>query len=235
MGKYFGDFQIDFFDCLDSTNSYLLQNGTKDKQVVVAKKQNKGRGRNDRTWISDDGNLYFSIFLKVNLNENIAQISYIAACACLLSLKQINEKLDISLKWPNDLLVKGKKIAGILLESDNIKNAVICGIGVNNKNNPQSLQYPTTCLEKQQITIENEDLLKIILENFDKLYTLWQNFGFKTIRQLWMKNCQNLNKKVTIGKKSGVFVDINEDGDLILKVNNENLAINCGEIDQSKN
>ena len=130
-------------------------------------------------------------------------------------------------KWPNDLLIEQKKVAGILLESK-ISNEncefVILGIGLNINSNPLQTLFPSTNLKEFLCEISPLKILEIFLEEFENLYENWLNFGFENIRNLWHKNAYNLHSKIFINlDKSmveGIFQEIDKVGNLIIKTDN---------------
>lgn len=129
--------QILCFDELDSTNSYLKREypSLKDMTVVVASHQNAGKGRLGRKWEDDSSSLLFSILLRDSLDMEHAPLLSLLSGVCLHeSLKDCS--IDSEIKWPNDVLIQGKKCAGILLESvvSDKPEALIVGIGVNLNN-----------------------------------------------------------------------------------------------------
>lgn len=121
-----------FFECLDSTNSYALNNDLPEYSLISSEKQTFGRGRSGREWISmQNGNLYFTLVLPIVAPEKILPINLIAGYALCDSVRKY---LDCRLKWPNDIVFNCKKLAGILIEtkfSGNNLTKIILGVGVN--------------------------------------------------------------------------------------------------------
>ena len=232
----FKNYIIHQFEELESTNNLAFSLAENKKifanEIIVACKQNKGRGRLDRKWESPIGNLYFSLVLQPKIAvEKISQISFIAICALQMAVAEVfkTQKItaNIQNKWPNDLLIEQKKVAGILLESK-ISNEncefVILGIGLNINSNPSQTIFPATNMKNFLCDISALKMLEIFLENFTTLYENWLNFGFENIRNLWHKNAYNLNSQMRINiDKSvveGIFQEIDKDGHLIIKTNN---------------
>jgi len=238
------NFTIHQYDCVDSTNDLAkdLANNQKicDREIIVATQQNKGRGRMNRHWVSPQGNLYFSLVLQPKISLNIiAQLSFVAIVALRLAVNKFvkNENYNIQNKWPNDLLINNKKIAGILLESINSNNIcqyLIIGIGVNINSFPLDLSNIADKLQNYFSSINKDDLLKKFLDEFDILYQNWRDFGFKNIRQLWRQNAYNLNQEITIKPNNnnicGIFKDIDDEGNLLLEINQEIHKFNCGDV-----
>ena len=179
---------------------------------VVAKKQTKGRGRCSRLWVSEEGNLFFSVVLK-----NYAEHSYFLSFIASLSVVESLENVSAYLKWPNDVLVDGKKVAGILLE--NCDDKIVVGVGINTAIKPNgSFLYPVGCLENK---IENEDLLKRFLSNLKNNILLFEEKGFLPIREKWLRFAKGIGQsiKVNLPNESveGVFIELTEGGAIRLK------------------
>jgi BirA family biotin operon repressor/biotin-[acetyl-CoA-carboxylase] ligase len=238
------NFTIHQFDCLDSTNDLAknLANNWQifDREIIIANQQNKGRGRMNRQWVSPQGNLYFSLVLQPKIAiEKIPQMSMVAIAILNLAIQKIakNFQLKIENKWPNDLLINNKKVAGILLESINYNNNceyLIIGIGVNINSFPPELSNIADKLQNYFPTITAEEMLNKFLDEFEILYHNWQDFGFKNIRQLWRQNAYNLNQEITVkpnnNETHGIFKDIDDEGNLLLEINQKIHKFNCGDV-----
>ena len=209
-------------------------------EVIIANQQNKGKGRKNRNWVSVNGNLYFSLVLQPKILPNIAsEISFLSAVSLknAVSFFDKNQANKIELKWPNDLLINQKKVAGILLESKFIGQEcqfLIVGIGVNIKDFPENVMFPATSLFHENLNIDKAKFLEIFLDEFSKIYEIWQNFGFAKIRNLWLKNAYKLTEEIEVNlgeeKVRGIFVKIDENANLILKTPNEEIKINVGDV-----
>ena len=232
---------------LESTNdlafSLAENNQIFANEIIVAGKQNKGRGRLNRNWESPIGNLYFSLILQPKIAvEKISQISFIAVCALQIAVEKIfkQQKIvaNVQNKWPNDLLIDQKKVAGILLESKISSEDcefVILGIGLNINSSPDGTIFPATNIKNFLCEISPSKMLEFFLEEFEILYENWLNFGFKNIRNLWHKNAYNLNSQIRINLGNsyaeGIFQEIDEEGNLIIKNhNNETKKITFGDV-----
>jgi BirA family biotin operon repressor/biotin-[acetyl-CoA-carboxylase] ligase len=239
------------FDQVDSTNSEALRiarAGIDGNFVIWASKQTNGKGQKSRVWESLEGNLHMSILLDFNIEtQRATQLSFLAAnavCQSILSLaKAKNIKLDIALKWPNDVLISEKKVAGILLESINIydRRYIIIGIGLNIMNYPKNLLKPATSLHEEKILLKNSDeFLNILMTTFNKLFKKWNNEkSFISTRKYWMRRAYNLNKVITIdnggGRISGVFKEIDMNGSINLEVaSGQTCKLAAGEIINDK-
>ncbi len=216
-------------------------------EIILADQQSKGRGRYDRQWISTPGNLFFSLILggkKPAKNLGLPMLSSLSLVANI-ALNQtiqnlaLDQKITIKIqnKWPNDLLIEDNKIAGILLENIIINNScdfLILGIGVNINNNPQQQLFPASNLKHFKLEINAQNLLHNFLNIFSHLLQIWENFGFKNLRKLWLENAYNLGKKISIkdhrSSISGIFDDIDDSGNLLLKTDDKILTIYTGDI-----
>ena len=243
----FKKFLIHQFDEVESTNDLAFSLAENKQifanQIIVANKQNKGRGRLNRNWESPQGNLYFSLVLQPKIAiDKISQISFVAICALQIAVAKIfkQQKIvaEIKNKWPNDLLIDQKKVAGILLESkisNKICDFVILGMGVNINSSPTQTLFPSTNIKNFSCEISSSRMLEIFLEEFENIYENWLNFGFQNIRNLWHKNAYNLNSKININlgdsKIKGFFQEIDEDGNMVIKNhNNEIKKITYGDV-----
>jgi BirA family biotin operon repressor/biotin-[acetyl-CoA-carboxylase] ligase len=227
---------------VDSTNSVLLSNNEFDIHgtVLLSEFQSKGRGRKERVWESLSGvNLTFSILIKDNLPERkINLITFVAAIAVAQSLENLYQ-LNISLKWPNDVLVDSKKIAGILIESSSKGNKIskiVVGIGVNvnQPNFPGKFDIPPTSVRKEfHDNVSRERLLSEILNNFENSFNYLAK-NPKKILSDWRDRCKMIGEKIRIVEedkiKTGVFEDIDDDGFIILKTGDKREVIHFGDV-----
>jgi len=179
--------------------------------VVVADEQIKGRGRLDREWISPAGGLYFSAVFK-NRND----ISLLAGVAVAKTLQEFG--INAKIKWPNDIIVGEKKIAGILVEI--FREYAIVGVGVNMKEPP----LPTaTSVSEQGMSISKDELLERTIENFGTANV------FEEYRRLSATIGRNVRVEMVNGSVEGVARDIDEHGRLILECNGEIKKIASGD------
>ncbi len=229
------------FDEIDSTNSEalrLIKAGVKGNFVIWSKAQTKGRGRAGKTWHSELGNLYLSLLL----SENIApaqqpQLSFVAAAAVCDAITSLSPDLPLKIKWPNDLLIDDKKIAGILVESINFSNHyyVVIGVGVNLAFTPQQVDKPASSLAEHCVRFnEPAYMLNILMLYIEKWLSCWRGKGFMKVRKYWLQRAYMLGKIVNIddgrGKISGVFYDIDEFGNMRILLNDNQLrCISAGE------
>ncbi|MBT9130967.1 MAG: Bifunctional ligase/repressor BirA [candidate division WS2 bacterium] len=191
--------KIIWLEEVDSTNNYakkLIENGEEEGTMVLARKQTRGRGREDRNWISPEGGLYLSLILKPPFP--VKELSMMTLLTAVVVLEAI-EKLTgfrCQVKWPNDLLLEGRKVCGVLTESKVVGEAieyVVVGVGVNVNNNMEelstNLQYPATSLqEKLGYEVEISMVLREIILSFNKNYKLTLREGWSVILKKWKEN-----------------------------------------------
>jgi BirA family biotin operon repressor/biotin-[acetyl-CoA-carboxylase] ligase len=219
---------IKYYKELPSTQTTvktLAQKGFDEGTVVIAEKQTNGYGRIKRVWNSNSGGLWFSILLKPFLApEESTKLALILSIALKQTFDFYN--LDSKIKWPNDIFINNKKIAGIIIEmsaEQDIINWVVAGIGVNINNKlPEELKKMSTSL-KEIINKEvnrTEFICKFFI-NFEKLYTSFEKEGFQQFLKEYNDNLLYKNKHVTINTGyntiTGMNFGIDENGMLIIK------------------
>jgi len=226
-------YKVHHFKSLPSTQDKAKEFAKKGLSniVITAHTQTKGRGRFRRKWHSGKDGLWMSILLKPENVENIRYLTFAAAIAVVKSIKEITG-LKTSIKWPNDVHSKGKKLCGILTEGIFGKdNFVIVGIGLNVNQNKldEDIKNTATSLKLIKKKIINIDkLAKNIIEGF---FALYANYYSKNksdeILKIWKRHCGTINKNVTVTtsvkKFNGEAVGIDKDCNLLLKLNNSKI------------
>ena len=157
------------FELVNSTNDTAIENSPNFKGehfIISAQMQTNARGRLGRTWQSLKGNLFASLGLPLN-EIPLNTLPFILSLSLLKAIKSINPNINITLKWPNDVLIDGKKISGILIESTDYHT--IAGIGVNIKTSPQNnhISYPATNLNDCNIKIDRYEFLQSFIKQLD--------------------------------------------------------------------
>jgi len=219
---------------IDSTNKWakeLARYGTREGTVVIAETQTKGRGRLGREWVSPTGGLWFSLILRPKFRPSEAvKLTFVAGLAVAKVLREMFD-LKVETKWPNDVLVNGRKICGILTEMNTTGetvNFVVVGVGVNTnfdveKAFPEHLRRVATSLENELgRKVRLEELFRGLLERLENLYELFIKEGFNSILEEWKNYAGFLGRQVEVTslteKLSGLALDVDHDGALVLKL-----------------
>lgn len=206
----------------------------KQKCLVIASKQTMGRGRRGRSWISQEGNLFVSFAFKFKLSE-LGKMVILSAVTVFDVIKCFAFTQDVKIKWPNDILVEGKKISGILFEKAD-DDFWVMGIGINVVSSPQNIdgKYETISLKSLGIDVNVQEVFEKLVLAFDEQLILYQQFGFEEIKQTWLDNAFNLGQLVVIKQekedKEGVFCGIGDNGELLLKTNKKTEKIIVGDL-----
>ncbi len=237
--KFFKNFENDFikniiaYEAIPSSNikaKELAQKGAEEGTLVITKKQKRGKGRFNRLWESPEGGLYLSIILKPNCTpDKTTLISLLTSVAVSKTINIYN--LTSKIKWPNDVLLNEKKIAGILLESEVIENKVeyvILGIGINLNTDTNLLTndvrlISTSLSEEIGKPIDFHYFLKNLLNNFNKYYKIFCNEEYNLIIKDWKNQSDTIGRKVKIKTATeqliGKVIDIDQSGFLLLNTN----------------
>ncbi len=236
------DFNIQHFESLDSTNKEALrqaQQGAKEGLTIVAEQQTCGKGRLGRTWQTINHALAMSVLLRPSLPASeIPRLSLLTAVSLHDALSLFVPKVGI--KWPNDLLIAGKKVCGILTETQQTNDdmAVVIGIGVNIQP-PQiwdtNMRTPPTSLNEHcKRKVHKNDVLQAVLQALDIRYSQLQNQGFPSILQAWEKAHIANGKTVSVHDGNtyiqGIALGLASDGALRLLVNGEDKRIIAGDV-----
>ena len=237
-------------DQVDSTNldaRRRAENGAPDATIVLAASQNSGRGRRGRVWSSPVGNLYFSIVLRPDYDiANVMQLGFVMANAITECISSVlpNAK-TVNTKWPNDVLVSGKKISGILLEGESGNDGkslewVIIGVGLNIVSHPGTGEgnvLSTSLADEGYLDGPDSisSILGTITHNFDAGMQSWQNDGFTTVRRKWLERAAGVGEKITVRLPnetiSGTFKELDQNGALLLAVDGGGeRAITAGDV-----
>ena len=240
--------EFDFFilDETESTNSEALKlaKSTDRPTFVVAKKQTNGRGRIDRSWADLSGNFSGSILIIIDEDlQNLALRSFVAALSVFDAIDQkIGKEHELLIKWPNDLLLNGKKICGILLETRNFGtiSALVIGIGINLLSSPKLdktqnvIIKPGSILGETGVKLDPIDFSESIAHHYALRENQFRTMGFSKIREVWMDRAAKLGKKITARTPNfeyqGIFDSVDEKGQLIIINNGEKKKIAAAEI-----
>ncbi|MEO0225440.1 MAG: biotin--[acetyl-CoA-carboxylase] ligase [candidate division WOR-3 bacterium] len=214
-------------DEVDSTNEYAkrIADRSEDGTIIIAETQTQGKGRLNRYWYSPRGGIWMSIILKSIRESPYAQLlTLFTGVAVIQALKSLG--LQVSLKWPNDIIANNKKLGGILTEWEPTSGSVIIGIGLNLNIDPQTfppeLQHTaTSVLHELKSEIDKDGLVNTILKEFQTVYAKFENGQIEELLLAWKHNSNILGRDVvveTVGQQyQGRAIDVDQDGSLILK------------------
>jgi BirA family biotin operon repressor/biotin-[acetyl-CoA-carboxylase] ligase len=210
------------YDSVTSTmiQARLLLKETHPPFCVHSHTQSQGYGRLGRSWQSSLGNLFMTLVIDPPLPlKRWYELSFLTSIALFHTLHPLlGQALDLRLKWPNDIMVQGKKIAGILLEADSDNGVVLIGIGVNCAHSPLAL---STCLQEWVTPPPVEVLKDALIDAFLELYTPWCQGSLPSLYGLWQKLGPELKCPLSISYQEtiyeGVYEGLTDKGALILK------------------
>ena len=232
---------VRYYQSTDSTMDDAAQwarDGADEGAVVVAETQTASRGRLGRRWVSDSGNLYFSVLFRPE-TDALPMLSPLAGVAVARSIRQV-AGLYPAIKWPNDITIDGRKVAGILAESamsgSHIQHAAV-GIGVNValdvSSDPEISDSAASLNHLSDSEIDRPELLRRILQHMDALYLDLMR-GRSPIPE-WRRWLDTLGQRVTVShhgvRNSGLAEDIDEHGNLLLRQDEgQLLTLTAGDI-----
>ncbi len=230
-------FDVRLYDRIGSTNDEarrLAQEGAPDGTVVCADEQVAGRGRHTRRWYSPPGNLYLSVVLRPGIPANrLPELAFVAALAVGDTVDGLlPRQTQCSLKWPNDVLVNGGKVAGILLEP--VEDALVIGIGLNILYAPDDTSYKVTTLATcgGLATVDGARIL--LLDRLAHHLDFWQQQGFAAVRLAWLDRAHPIGSplRVTLQGRAvtGSFAGLDEDGGLLLDTQDGRQRIVAGDV-----
>lgn len=246
-------FGVHSYDSLGSTSDEafrLAREGAPHGTVVIAREQTAGRGRTGRGWQSPPGNLYLSVLLRLDLPPaRVAELSFVAALAVAQTVDAFLPG-RARLKWPNDVLVDGAKVAGILVEQAD--GVAVLGIGVNVAHCPSGLAYPVTSLVKaiptaviaeldpaihptdspRERSLEGDvaGVGDLLLRRLASRLASWLADGFALVRSDWLARAHPIGTVLRAGATEGAFAGIDTDGALLLDTPDGRVRIVGGEV-----
>lgn len=246
--KFLGK-RIYYFDILDSTQNFAIKIASKKNEngtLVISEKQTHGRGRLDRKWASPSGGIWLSLILHPEFEISVSTLfPLITSLALAIAIEKIL-KIKPRLKWPNDLTINDKKVAGILvdasIESGKIDYLVL-GVGINFKINPVEIEkmikhtanyYGVTTLLKKNEDMNPIKLVQRFLLELEKLYQFSLKKDLKYIIQEWTKRSSTIGKSITIKlpnqKLSGKALRIDSDGALVIANKGKTRRVIVGDV-----
>jgi BirA family biotin operon repressor/biotin-[acetyl-CoA-carboxylase] ligase len=230
-------FDLVRYDEIDSTNAEAIRRGEAGESGplwIMAQSQTAGRGRRGRVWVSPRGNLMTTLLLVPARGQSEwPQLSFAAALAVADMAQGFAPGAAVALKWPNDVLGNGRKLAGLLLERAGPGLAV--GIGVNLAHHPSETEFPATSLAALGVSPPDPDrALAMLASAWSKWYEAWVAQGFAPLREAWLKRAMGLGARIRARlageERFGVFEGIDQTGALLLKEGGHTRAITAGEV-----
>jgi len=233
-----------FFETIDSTSAEANRRaaeGAPHGTLIWAAEQTAGHGRRGRPWRSPIGNLYMSVVLRPPVSPaRAAELAFVAVVALADALAPVlPPAVELALKWPNDLLLNGAKIAGILLEaeaaatSDRV-SSVVLGIGVNLVSAPQGTPYPATCLADLGVILQPSQMLRRLTDALAARYAEWIEIGFSPIRAAWLARARGLGSPIELHRDGGVivgsFADLDITGALVMDTAEGRRRVTAGDV-----
>ena len=218
---------------VSSTNTvakFLSVNGVEDGSVVISEKQTKAKGRSGKSWESPLGGVWLSIILNPHVDHSkLPLITLATGVAVAKTLEKIGVE-NPEIKWPNDIMINGKKVCGILTEAitkfNTIENVII-GVGIDANLDvdqfPEELQEGTTTLKEELGREGSESLLiKLFLEEFEKITELFDHEGYEDILKEWRKRSYTIGKIVEVREPFNTYYDgyvigIGKEGALVVE------------------
>lgn len=237
-----------FLDVIDSTNAEAMRRAAEGEQGplwIVAARQSAGRGRQGRQWESDTGNLYATLLVSLPVPPDIAaQTSFVAALAVLdVAAGALADPSKLALKWPNDVLLDGAKLSGILIETvaqarghTPGQTIVAIGIGINLAHAPDHTRYGATSLADHDAPVAPDDAFERLAAAMAARLAAWNDGrDFAVVRRDWTARAAGLGRvaSVTMGERTvtGEFTGLASDGALLLSEAGGRLhAIHAGEV-----
>jgi BirA family biotin operon repressor/biotin-[acetyl-CoA-carboxylase] ligase len=219
-------------DAVSSTNAEAFARaraGERGPLWITARRQTAGRGRRGRAWVSEPGNLYASLLLTDPAPpQRAAELSLVAALAVHDALVECAAMLgpQLKLKWPNDVLCDGAKLAGILVEGESLPGrplVVVIGIGVNCARHPANAAYPATSLAAAGVLVTPETLAQALIRTMAARLSEWERGeNFAAIRAAWLRRAAGLGAPARVRlperELEGVAETLDETGRLVLRL-----------------
>ena len=221
----------------DSTNAEARRRakaGEHGPLWITASRQMAGKGRRGRVWDTGEGNLAATLLLKPAAPPaEAAQLGFAAALAVADMVVEFAPRAAVTLKWPNDVLVDGRKLSGILLESGGDWLAI--GIGVNLASHPEGTEFPATSLSAQCVMPPAPDAaLAVLAARFAHWHAIWDGQGFEPLRAAWLARAQGLGGPIRARlpheERHGAFEGMDATGALLLREPGGLRAITAGEV-----
>lgn len=226
----------------DSTNEEARRRalaGERGPLWIRAERQSAGRGRRGRGWTGLDGNLFCTGLYVLDASPGqAAQLSFAAALAAAEACETVIDPDRVKVKWPNDVLIGGRKACGILLESGAAPGGglwLAVGVGLNCAAHPDDAERPATSLAAEGAELAAADAFTLLARRFDLWRSRWARDGFAALRDPWLARAHGLGApciaRLKEGEARGVFAGLGEDGALRLDLaNGERRYISAGDV-----
>lgn len=221
-------FTLRVCDETESTNEDVKREaaaGAPEGLVIQSRIQTAGKGRQGRVWSSPAGNVYASMLLRPRCHPQEAGLyTFVTALAISDAVADLLPQAEIKLKWPNDVLVGGKKICGILLEAGPLQGQdvpwLVIGTGINVATHPDQALYPTTSLKEEGANKTADEVLALYLQHFAKWQNVYKTKGFAPLRERWLDRAQKggMIARLPALEIAGEFETLDENGFLVLRL-----------------
>jgi BirA family biotin operon repressor/biotin-[acetyl-CoA-carboxylase] ligase len=241
--------KIYYFDTIDSTQNFALELSHRPHEngsLVIAERQTQGRGRLNRRWVSPKGGIWLSILLRPNFEPSYTSLFPMLTSLALAVAIQKTLKIKTELKWPNDVTIKGDKVAGILIDASIESNKIdylVIGVGINFKIKPSKItsqiktgqkKYGITTLVKENQQGNPVKLVQQFLLELEQYYNNVISGSISDIRKEWMKRSSTVGKNVTATTTTGIIkgkaVGIDKTGALLLSSRGKVQRVLAGDI-----
>lgn len=239
---------IHFYDAVESTNLIaieLAQEGEAEGTVVLADQQLRGRGRGDRSWHSPAGvGIYCSVVLRPKMVPAKGQLITLMAGVSIVKAITLRTGLSPRVKWPNDILINDKKVAGILLESKvrgGLIDYSVLGFGINVNNGsadfPEGMEFNASSLFLElKRPVDRSKLVIEVFAELERLYHKLQSEDFFEVLEQWRHYSSTLGQRVRIRQKDrateGIAVDLAEDGGLLVRAEGgQQIVVHAGDVE----
>jgi BirA family biotin operon repressor/biotin-[acetyl-CoA-carboxylase] ligase len=224
------------FDSLDSTNEEarrLAAAGDGGPVWITAREQTEGRGRRGNAWISETGNLFATLLLTAP-HETAAQLGFAASLAAADVVAAYMTPTRVNLKWPNDVLLDNRKVAGVLLKAIG-RDALAIGIGINLASHPEGTETPAISVNAAAgRTVDPDEALANLATRFAAWYGTWRSQGFAGLKPPWLMRASGLHgpirARLADRELKGVFEDLDHDGALLLRNDAGLMRITAAEV-----
>ena len=242
-----------YFDSVDSTQNFassIARKRGEDGTVIIAESQVSGNGRQGRRWVSPKGGIWLSVVLHPRFDVGKVTLVPFAAAVALANAIKKTLKVKTELKWPNDITLNGKKVAGMIIdasiESTQIENLIL-GVGINFRVNPKQIEkkiksggnfYGVDTLVDKDSPARPSKLVQAFLEELERMLLLFDQDKTQLIISQWSKKSSTIGRNVSVsapdGKASGKAVKLDKDGGLIIRQNSKLLKITAGDVVHQK-